>query len=403
MRQWGWPGGWPAPATALLLCCLAACAGGSSASPPTGDTTIPPVVSGGLSPSVPTPAAVPTVGRPGPLTDALLPPDLLVTSEKPFPAGTVRRLSAISGVAAVEKLSIAQVAIENRVITVAAVDPASYRRYTPVASAQTRAVWGRVADGELAITPWLGTRLKDEHGDLRLGNDEAAPVLHIGALAAQIPRIDAVVNTGWGEELGMRDGNALLVSTERLTAPQVVRPRIERVVGPTAPVQILGPDLDITVQQTAVLSGGSVAASVGTFRYAVLGGGRIAPDPAWVSANIRTERVPILGAVTCHRVALPQLRAALTEVVQAGLTSAIHPDEYAGCYYPRYIAGTTQLSLHSFGIALDLNVPGNRRGTVGEMNRQVVTIFKKWGFAWGGDWAYTDPMHFELSRLVATP
>jgi hypothetical protein len=29
-----------------------------------------------------------------------------------------------------------------------------------------------------------------------------------------------------------------------------------------------------------------------------------------------------------------------------------------------------------------------------------VKIFKKWGFAWGGDWKYTDPMHFELVRIV---
>ena len=50
--------------------------------------------------------------------------------------------------------------IENRVITVAAVDPATYRRYTPVGSAQLGAVWDRVAGGELAISPWLGRRLR---------------------------------------------------------------------------------------------------------------------------------------------------------------------------------------------------------------------------------------------------
>jgi hypothetical protein len=31
----------------------------------------------------------------------------------------------------------------------------------------------------------------------------------------------------------------------------------------------------------------------------------------------------------------------------------------------------------------------------------VVEIFKKWGFNWGGTWRYTDPMHFEMARLVA--
>ncbi len=75
------------------------------------------------------------------------------------------------------------------------------------------------------------------------------------------------------------------------------------------------------------------------------------------------------------------------------------PGEYAGCYYPRFIAGSTTLSNHSFGLALDLNVPGNQRGTVGEIDREVVAIFKKWGFAWGGDWGYTDPMHFELGQI----
>ena len=56
-----------------------------------------------------------------------------------------------------------------------------------------------------------------------------------------------------------------------------------------------------------------------------------------------------------------------SEVVDVGLADAIHPSEYAGCYYPRFIADTTKLSNHSFGLALDLNVPGNQRGTVGEM------------------------------------
>ena len=53
------------------------------------------------------------------------------------------------------------------------------------------------------------------------------------------------------------------------------------------------------------------------------------------------------------------------------------------------------------GMAIDINSRENGRGTVGQMNRQVVEIFKKWGFAWGGDWSWTDPMHFELARIVS--
>ena len=120
-----------------------------------------------------------------------------------------------------------------------------------------------------------------------------------------------------------------------------------------------------------------------------------------MSGHIATQQVPILGTVTCNRFLFPQLTAALQEIQDRGLADEIHPEEYAGCYYPRFIAGSTKLSNHSFGLALDLNVPGNQRGTVGEMDRTVVSIFKKWGFGWGGDWGYTDPMHFEMNSLVS--
>jgi hypothetical protein len=237
---------------------------------------------------------------------------------------------------------------------------------------------------------------------VRLGSDKDAPQVHIGAFAAQVPQVDAVVNDSWIETLGMKPGNALLVTTGQ-TAPASLRKPIERIAGGQASVQMLDAvarfGLDIKVQQTAFLVG-TVADAVGTFNYTVLGGGRIAPEPAWVSSHIATGTVPILGSVTCNKLIFPQLEAALREIQDRGLGDEIHPDEYAGCYYPRFIAGTTSLSNHSFGLALDFNVPGNQRGTVGEMNREVVSIFKKWGFAWGGDWSFTDPMHFEMNAVV---
>lgn len=149
-------------------------------------------------------------------------------------------------------------------------------------------------------------------------------------------------------------------------------------------------------------TGGSVAAAVGTFSYRWFRDGTVAPDPGWVAANIRSGRVPVLGTVRCHKVMLPQLRGALREVVARGLADEIHPGEYGGCYVPRFIGRDPArgLSLHTWGIAVDLNVPGNLRGVPGEIDRDVVAIFKKWGFAWGGDWAWTDPMHFELAELV---
>ncbi|MEV7429565.1 MULTISPECIES: M15 family metallopeptidase [unclassified Nocardioides] len=341
------------------------------------------------------------VEPPGPLRGSTLEgPDMLVYSQDPLSDDMVERIEGLRGVDAVEPLAMAQVPVEEKVINLAAVDPATYRRFVPDrASARLLEAWKRVAAGEIAVLPEMKTKIPmDEQGFLSLGNSTKAPKAHVGAYVAQVPQVDAVVNEKWGEALGMKPGNALLVSAD-ITAPQALRKPIQEIAGDEASVQILGPDLDTSVKQTAFLVG-TVAEAVGTFNYTVLGGGRIAPEPAWVTEHIRTEPVPILGSVTCNKAIFPQLRAALQEVVDRGLADEIHPDEYAGCYYPRFIAGSTKLSNHSFGLALDFNVPGNLRGTVGEMDRTVVDIFKKWGFGWGGDWRYTDPMHFEMVAIV---
>jgi hypothetical protein len=381
---------------------LTACtgSGGSVADPPASSDS----PSGTPSSSTATPLAENAVEEPGPLKDRLYRPDMLIFSRKELSDATVKRIKALREVAEVEPIGLGQVTIENRALTVAAVDAATYRRFTPRASAHSQEVWDRLAGGELAVRKALGTRLQDDDGNIALGSGADAPVVHIGAYAPQVTTIDMVVNTEWVDDLeGMVFGNGLLVSTEGFD-PSTIRKQVERIAGRQASVQRLDIaarlGLDPSAVQTAFLTGGSIASVVGTFNYTVLGGGRIAPDPAWVSANITSDSVPILGTVTCHWALLPQLRAALQEVVDRGLASEIHPDEYAGCYYPRFIAGSTTLSNHSFGLALDLNVPGNQRGTVGEMNREVVAIFEKWGFAWGGYWGYTDPMHFELAQIV---
>src|SRR4051812_10689378 len=347
------------------------------------------------------------VDPPGPRTEPLASADMLVFSpEHPLDQDMVQQIEQLRGVQTTALFSMGQPVIENQALTVAAVDPATYRLFTPGASAGTQAVWGRVAGGELALDPAVRKRLPiGKDGYLRLGSAEGAPDVHIGAYAPQVQgAVDAVVNEKWGEDLDLQPGNALLVSTGQ-RSPQSLRGPIARIVGDQASIQALdvvartGIDPGAGVQTALVV--GSVADAVGVFNYTVLGGGRIAPTPAWVSTHISTEAVPILGSVTCNRLIFPQLEAALTEIQALGLADEIHAGEYAGCYYPRFIAGTTTLSNHSFGLALDLNVPGNGRGTAGEMDRGVVAIFKKWGFAWGGDWHYTDPMHFEMDRLVA--
>lgn len=341
------------------------------------------------------------VDAPGSMEGKLLRPDVLVTSGEPITDSLRARLEQVRGVESAMPLGLASFSVSGRTLTIASVDVEQYRRFTPLATARSDAVWERVAGGELAVDTAVGKKIEDPGGVLTLGQQEDAPAVHIGAYAPLAGRLNAVVNTARGVQLKIPENNALLVSTGQLT-PSAVRDKMEKVLGDRGTLQILAQEFDVSTPMTAVLTGGSVATAVGSFDYTPRADGTVVPDPRWVQEYVRTEQVPVLGSVTCNKAMLPQFRSALTEIVDSGLADKINPGEYAGCYYPRFIGRDPDLglSLHSWGIAFDINVPGNQRGTVGEMDRGVVAIFKKWGFAWGGDWNYTDPMHFELARLV---
>jgi hypothetical protein len=90
------------------------------------------------------------------------------------------------------------------------------------------------------------------------------------------------------------------------------------------------------------------------------------------------------------------------------------PDEFmkylrptAGTYNCRDIANTSRYSAHGFGIAIDLNSAqgdywewrGRRSAeTLPYRNRipnEIVAVFEKHGFIWGGKWNHFDTAHFE--------
>ncbi len=346
------------------------------------------------------------VDPPGKLTESLLSSDILVFSENSLDKDTIARIKAIKGVEAVEPIAMASFYVADRQVTYAAVNLETFRRFTAGGTAQTPAVWNRVAGGEIAVEPVIGKQLEQKDGYMRLGNEEGAETAHIGAYATILPslgrsRIDAVVNSKWTEKLGMRPNNAMIVALG-VASPASILKELKKYVGQKAQIEILAQNLDLDAARTAFLTGGNVAAAVGSFSYKANSDGTVDPDPAWVSRNIVTMEMPIIGRVTGHRVMLPQLRGALSEVVAQRLSKEIRT--YDGCYVPRFIARDPSrgLSFHTFGTAIDLNASTNYRGIPGDINRTVVAIFKSWGFAWGGDWNYTDPMHFELAKLAKT-
>ena len=119
-------------------------------------------------------------------------------------------------------------------------------------------------------------------------------------------------------------------------------------------------------------------------------------DPAFVAQHIVAERMPVIGTVRCHRLIMDDLRAAVDELIAAGYEEWLSPRRYAGCFYPRRIGfGRENLSRHTWGIAIDLNVDFSLPGAGPVPPDELIAIMGRHGFRWGGDFSTPDNHHFE--------
>lgn len=70
---------------------------------------------------------------------------------------------------------------------------------------------------------------------------------------------------------------------------------------------------------------------------------------------------------------------------------------YDGGYAWRLQRGSARkISMHSYGGALDFDAQTNQLGEVGDMDPQVIAVFVKHGWTWGGTWKRRDGMHFQF-------
>ena len=81
----------------------------------------------------------------------------------------------------------------------------------------------------------------------------------------------------------------------------------------------------------------------------------------------------------------------------------------ASSFYWRKVRGANRQSAHSYGIAIDINTsysnywlwsnPGksetDRLRYENRIPQEIVRVFEKYGFIWGGRWYHYDTMHFE--------
>jgi hypothetical protein len=102
--------------------------------------------------------------------------------------------------------------------------------------------------------------------------------------------------------------------------------------------------------------------------------------------------------IYCNKDVVKPLERALRCVVQKGLGDKIKT--WDGCFNIRRKRAGSSPSLHSWGLAIDINASWNRMGQKPTQDPELVECFTDNGFDWGGQWQNPDGMHFQLCEFV---
>lgn len=102
--------------------------------------------------------------------------------------------------------------------------------------------------------------------------------------------------------------------------------------------------------------------------------------------------------IYCNRDMIFPLTRAFENLIKTGCVRELRT--WDGCFNIRNKRNGRSMSLHSWGVAIDVNAAWNRMGAKPTLSASFVKCFKDAGFDWGGDWSSPDGMHFELSRLT---
>jgi len=152
---------------------------------------------------------------------------------------------------------------------------------------------------------------------------------------------------------------------------------------------------------------GSFSHAPGTKRGAIA----ITSPADWRGQHIEDFDHPLLSDLgrrpqPVNRLAARHLRAVFDAIASQGLDRLVLSCEGTWVLRHKNWDPKRELSSHSWGIAIDLNSrfngvgqPPALPGQIGSV-RELVSIFAKHGFAWGGHFSGSsiDGMHFELAR-----
>lgn len=99
----------------------------------------------------------------------------------------------------------------------------------------------------------------------------------------------------------------------------------------------------------------------------------------------------------CNKDIILPLGNAFANLISRGCIAELKT--FDGCFNIRKQRGALSQSLHSWGVAIDVNAAWNGLGVKPVLSPAFVKCFTDAGFDWGGNWKRLDGMHFQLSSI----
>ncbi len=100
----------------------------------------------------------------------------------------------------------------------------------------------------------------------------------------------------------------------------------------------------------------------------------------------------------CNKRMIEPLSKAFKNLINRGFVNELKT--FDGCFNIRFQRGSkTKASIHSWGLAIDVNAAWNGLSKVPQLTPGFVSCFTDVGFDWGGTWKRKDGMHFQLSHI----
>lgn len=157
-----------------------------------------------------------------------------------LPPEVVDEIRGIDGVDHVLTVDAARVEIDGEATSVLGVQPSTFRNHAPEPSAESDEIWQGVAEGHIALSNDVGKERELEVGGevtVAGGNGEVPMEVWTHATSG-IAGMDALISREQARELGMPEGNALVISATDADLFEL-HEALEEALGDAAQLQLI--------------------------------------------------------------------------------------------------------------------------------------------------------------------